>query len=332
MSCEVANASPFGDPNEWGKVESPGGGLDAIVNFNASFLRQDGNTVDPQLFSNSPAPNEYHHSTYNVPSNGLDQTLSAEPSPFGDYPADFNQAPSSPYFPSIEHPPQQIYHPSPLRNNAFRRSVSEPPGGPDLQQPGPPPMMFHREHHYLGKPMPRQAVQLKSLPKAKQQRPHPYQRAHTRRVNVPEPGPPFRPEHRRAHTSGGRTGPTSSPMMMMMQMPHQQQYMPHAPMMQEPQQQFVSSRVCTPVPEMPQIDPALSGSSTPMPAYMHSSPRNAVSIPLTVDELRSMIFEAVQKAVGEKEKKDSVAGVSPRNMAATVEDREEAEAAKTEDA
>lgn len=69
-----------------------------------------------------------------------------------------------------------------------------------------------------------------------------------------------------------------------------------------------------------------------MPAYMHSSPRNAVSIPLTVDELRSMIFEAVQKAVGEKEKKDSVAGVSPRNMAATVEDREEAEAAKTEDA
>ncbi|EME47274.1 hypothetical protein DOTSEDRAFT_41711 [Dothistroma septosporum NZE10] len=309
MSCEVASASPFGDPNDWQKVESPNGCLDAIATFNASYSANEGDTVDRQLFSDRSANNECHHNDYAMSSNSLEQTLSSELCPFGEYPADFGQAPSSPYFQSVEQNPAPIYHPSPLRNNAFRRSVSEPPGGSEVQPP--PPMMFHREHHYLGKPMPGQGVQLKSLPKAKQQRSHPYQRA--RRINAPEP--PYHPEHRRAHTQPSRGGPTSSPIMM--QMPPQ--YMPRVPTMQEPQ--YVSSRVCTPIPEAvmtPHIDPALSGPATP--AYMSSNARNTLSIPLTVDELRSMIFEVVQKAVADKEeKKDSVAGVSPRNLAASVE-------------
>lgn len=47
------------------------------------------------------------------------------------------------------------------------------------------------------------------------------------------------------------------------------------------------------------IDPTLSGAPSPMQTpKMRSDPRKTLLIPLTVDELRTMVFEAVQKAVG----------------------------------
>ena len=64
---------------------------------------------------------------------------------------------------------------------------------------------------------------------------------------------------------------------------------------------FVSTRVCTPVPEetpspLPVVvDPMLTGVATPQGAGHRA---NAVAIPLTVEELRGMIMDAVQKAMG----------------------------------
>lgn len=58
------------------------------------------------------------------------------------------------------------------------------------------------------------------------------------------------------------------------------------------------------------IDPALSAAPSPMDTpTMRSDPRKTLLIPLTVDELRTMVFEAVQKAVGSVEaSKEEVGG------------------------
>jgi hypothetical protein len=96
----------------------------------------------------------------------------------------------------------------------------------------------------------------------------------------------------------------------------------HVPFEQLPHEpQYVSSRVCTPAPEA--IDPFL-GASTQAPAVAHmgdhargafeghqnnSSVAESVVIRMGVEELRSLITEVVQKAVGGLQSDKSIADV-----------------------
>lgn len=299
MDVEVANPSAFaGSPfnHEWSMTsDGQQGGLGPIAEYNASFETNNGGTVDPQLtLSNPSTPNNEYNAAYNGHFSGLDQTFSPAASAYDAYQPPIDGI--SPYYQSVEANPNPIYQPSPLRYN-HRRSVSEPPGGPAMQPP-PPPMVLHRDNHCLGHPMRSSAVPLKSMPKAgKQQRQHPYARK-TRELH--------RPDVKRAHTQPVRAAPTSMPH------PMAPPYMPQAIMQDS---HLITSRVCTPTPQggamLPlNIDQALSGVPSPMHSpQMRSDPRKILLVPLAVDELRAMIFEAVQKAVGSHEAgKESTSG------------------------
>ncbi|KAF2162206.1 hypothetical protein M409DRAFT_27583 [Zasmidium cellare ATCC 36951] len=298
MDVDVANSSAFqGSPfdQDW-NITSGGqdGALGPIQEFNANFDPSNGGSIDPHLTLSNPAtPNNDFNSSYNGQMGGLDQTLGPAASPYDSFQPHFDGM--TPYYQSVEANPNPIYQTSSSRFN-HRRSVSEPPGGPAMPPP-PPPMILHRDNHCLGHPMANKAVQLKSVPRgSKQQRPHPY----SRRMRDPH-----RPDMRRAQTQPVRAGPTSTPYLMP---PH---FMPQN-MMQEPHN--ITSRVCTPTPEGGPMSPlnidlALSGVPSPMQTPpMRSDPRRTLLIPLTVDELRAMVYEAVQKAVGSIEAKKEEAG------------------------
>lgn len=100
-----------------------------------------------------------------------------------------------------------------------------------------------------------------------------------------------------------------------------QRHVPFEQLSHEPQ--YVSSRVCTPAPEA--IDPFIGGSTqTPAVANMgdhgrgafeghgHGTPiAESVVLRMGVEELRSLITEVVQKAVGGLQGDRSVADVDP---------------------
>lgn len=79
------------------------------------------------------------------------------------------------------------------------------------------------------------------------------------------------------------------------------------------------------------IDPALSAPSTPSVSKQQSSnkPSSAISISLTVEELRSLIVEAVQQAVGAAAQKASPCGkesataTSPAQVVTNQENQED---------
>ncbi|CAK3807980.1 Hypothetical predicted protein [Lecanosticta acicola] len=329
MACEASNASSFVDSafdDSWlNPNQSQQDGLGANQEFNDNFNTDGNNTVDPQLtFSNLNTPDNRFNAAYDASVNGIAETLSPEPSAYGTYPTvDFGgQDHGSPFFQSIEPNQAPVYQPPPLRNHPFRRSVSEPPGGPEMPpQQQPPPITFHRDNHYLGKPKDSRPMPLKSLPKNKQQRRQPYP------LKMDRGGyEQLRPEHRRAQTQPVRLyAPTSTPV------PMPQQYMPQAMMYGRP---HISARVCSPMPGVamaqspPQmIDPALSAPPTdskkPQPGNHQA--QNTVSISMTVGELRSMIFEAVRQAVSGPENKPStsdkgcIAATSPADAVPSQE-------------
>lgn len=95
-------------------------------------------------------------------------------------------------------------------------------------------------------------------------------------------------------------------------------FVPQA-MMQDPT--AFTSRVCTPTPEgvvtsPPNIDPALSGMPSPMQTPpMRSDPKKTLLIPLGIEELRAMVFEAVQKAMsGMEARKENASGGRDENV------------------
>lgn len=338
--CEVSIGTPFADSSfdeSWLKPnDEQHQDLRAIQDFNNGFDANANGTIDPQLtFSNPNTPGGRHNAAYNASSNGLAETLGPESGAYGTYPTtDFGgNGTSGRFFQSIETTPAPAYQSLPPRNHPFRRSVSEPPGGPGMPPPPPPqlPMTFHRDNHYLGQPQEPEEAQpmsLKSLPKNKQQRRHPYPQHKIAKGGYEQ----LRPEHRRTQTQPVYPyAPTSAPVHMQAT----PQYMPHAMMRGYP---YNSARVCTPSPgagmvqSPPQmIDPALSAPSTPSEAKQQTNnkPSSAISISLTVEELRSLIVEAVQQAVEAAAQKatpserESATATSPAQVVTDQESQED---------
>lgn len=316
MSVEVTDTA-FDDAflgGSWTPNDSSTFGLEAIAEFNATS-NQAATTTEPQLTSRKPStPPDQNPFAFSpsATSPGLNETLSQEPSPYDGFNFD---APTSPYYQSIETNAPSTYQPSPLRNAQYfhRRSVSEPPA--DMA----PQMIFHRQDHFLGKQMHQPNMKmLKSLPSArnKAQRNSPYP---PRKATRTHPHPQalelqhgFRPGVQRSHTqpvNPYQHAPTSSPMHTYHPAafsPPRHGYAPPPPtlpsnMAPPERQQYApvsTTRVCTPIPEAmmaspPMIDPALSQPSTPM----KPEKRQTISIPVTMEELRAMIFDTVQKAV-----------------------------------
>lgn len=355
MACDIANSSPSPSPypenfldDTWGSKDPETTDLDTLAEFNAAFGGNgDGNAgIDPQMLSNPSSPTSAFTGTA-FDTTPFDQSLNPETSAgLGAYPSMDFASPAPYYQQSMELHSAAPFQPSALRYQTRQRSVSEPPDGfaqhhphqPRYVQSGGPPMMFHRGGHYLGRP---QATTLKSLPKGKagqQMRSQPYKCKPSRQTEQHQQQQRY--QLRRAQTQPVRPPPTSvpagmgmgismppnaspmpQPMMAGHMLPQQQAFDPLPPVMEG--QAYVTSRVCTPAPEIPpppammgspaqpqhtpQIDPLLTqatpsltsagasvGGSAPAAGYGGTT---AVTVPLTVDELRAMIFEAVQKAV-----------------------------------
>ncbi|KAH9828165.1 hypothetical protein Tdes44962_MAKER02528 [Teratosphaeria destructans] len=287
MACDVA--SPFADH----MLENPETtNLDAIADFNATFGNGDAG-INPQMFSSSPTPHNDFCNPFNA--SGIDQTLSPDPS---SYPptTDFQ----GPYYQSIETAP--AFDVANLRYQTRQRSISEPPDGfalhhrPAPFQPTPQAAVtFHRGGHFLGDPQAQHPKSLKSLPKPKQNsRSSPYKTKS-----------PRQPEHPRYHLRRTQTQPVRPPTSVpgyAMRAQHPMAHMmgpqtvfeplPLVQGQQQQQQQYVSSRVCTPTP----IDPALMASPR-----SNAFRGEAFMVALTAEQLKGMINEAVQKALRKDE-------------------------------
>jgi hypothetical protein len=317
MSCEVAS-SPFADPgfaSPFNVDNAQGDKPDyaALGDFNYSFGPPDNSCVNPQTLSNAGSPSAH-----------FDLTLTSDFTP-DNYPPDFNGTLAAPYFQSVEQPFGAPTFPLHLQNqHLHRRSVSEPPDGALLHHhqhqnhPSHPnaPVTFHRDGQLLH--ITRGSTRPPSK-RTKQPRSQPYQRS-------PRQPPPIQSRYqlRRTHTQPTHLPTTSVPHGLPVNHP-QQQMVPvlhHVPFEQLPHEpQYVSSRVCTPAPEA--IDPFLGASTqTPAVAHMGGHARGAfeghgsnapvaesVVIRMGVEELRSLIMEVVQKAVGGLQGEGSIADV-----------------------
>lgn len=255
--------------------------LSPISEFNANF--NDLPCIDPQNLSNAGSPS-YNPTATLTPDFTIDT-----------YPQEFASTPGSPYFHSIEHalggaapsPPPSFIPPhlSNQHQHLHRRSVSEPPDSslvhynlhhphhhPHPHNHGLPqqtsPIIFHRDGHPLGTPRSAAPAQKKT----KQTRSQPYQ-SHQQR---PQRHPTQSRYHlRRAHTQHSeRVPPTSAPVYGGMNLnmnvgtgvdmppaafPHKQLHHPQPATPLDRDIHFVSSRVCTPVPEAAPAPAAVTG-------------------------------------------------------------------------
>ncbi|TKA79495.1 hypothetical protein B0A55_02452 [Friedmanniomyces simplex] len=322
MACEVAS-SPFSEhalDETWMKTTENGNGFDALVEFNATYGGTGGhNTIDPQMLSNPPSPANSFTSDFNM--SGMEQTNHG----LGIYPHDFAST-QAPYY-SIEQQQHagspSVFTSSSIRHE-FRRSVSEPPGELPLHQQHHvqnfgPQMTFNRNGHFIGNIQPPQLQRLKSLPKAKPSRSQPYKT----KTNGQQQQQRY--QLRRSQTQPVRqhAAPTSTPTMMAPppsshpypaafaqgmspggHMAGQQIFEPLLPAVPE-QRSYISSRVCTPTPEdvfggspvQRAIDPMCTAPPTPGVGRGGGGADGGVTVAMSVDQLKSMITEAVQKAV-----------------------------------
>jgi hypothetical protein len=268
-------------------------------------------TIDPQILNNAVSP-KGRSSNIRSTQDGEGDNIIVDPAPKIE---EFDQpsAASSPYFhPSNEapYPTQATYIPFALHSQIHRRSVSEPPAG----------IPSDHLHAYTAPIIPEPALTFTrsginiGMPKLH----HNNRTTRSRHAHLPEPYPALKPigqeryHLRRSHTQLVQNGPTSvppthsmhytpSPQMMMMQQP-----LP-TPVCGGVRGPAVSSRVCTPAPSPlhQPLDPVQIG------RHWMSSPsgeekRKAVMIPLTVEELRGMITEAVQAVLSGAGVRDSV--------------------------
>ncbi|KAK0352833.1 Mitochondrial distribution and morphology protein 10 [Friedmanniomyces endolithicus] len=323
MACEVAS-SPFSEhtlDDSWMKTTESGHSFDALMEFNATFGGNNSHsTIDPQMLSNPPSPANSFTSDFNL--SGLEPTHHG----LEIYPLDFASIPG-PYY-SIEQQQQHPGSPSlPTSNSVrhpFRRSVSEPPGGLPLHQQHHAqhfgqPMTFNRNGHFIGNIQSPQLQRLKSLPKAKPARSQPYRT----KTNGQQQQQQQRYQLRRSQTQPmhQHAAPTSTPTMMAppSSHPYPAAFAPRMspgghmggqpvfePLPSVPEQRScISSRVCTPTPEdvfggSPQqhqiIDPMLTAPPTPG-GRGGAGVDSEVTVAMSVDQLKELITEAVQKAV-----------------------------------
>ena len=308
MSCEVASptSSPHPDSlfeDDWKRIIRDSGGLGAIAEFNANFNNHEtggnGYGIDPQLLSEVSSPDSNYVPLFNTvddsdsPATTTEHTAPIEMPNAYPAPTDSNLASpgSAPYFhQSIEIPEPTFqppaYIPSPLRHQLHRRSVSEPPGGNpsygmhSYPAHGGPAVTFHREGILLGTPAPQHST--RSTTKPKTRHPHLQQPYSTTKRQTRE-----RYQLRRTHTQP-EAAPTSVPAFHgPQQHPMTQPTMPTVP--------FAGSRTCTPVQSPIQED--ILASPVHMGPNRGSAPperKRAVAIPVSMEELRAMITEAVQ--------------------------------------
>ncbi|KAK6407842.1 hypothetical protein LTR95_018493 [Oleoguttula sp. CCFEE 5521] len=291
MSCDVAD-SPFSDSALDTTIDSKSNrrsiDLTAIHDFNNEFSNGlDNDSRDPLDFGNS-----------NTDLFGLDQTYTPDSS-LSFYP-DFGSNTESPYFQTIENTPAPFI-PSLLKHqysNSHRRSVSEPPDGGMLHHRPQNPdggMIFHRDGHKLGTPAPKSSYHHAAKRMKPSCRPPSYIR-----TQMQSPHSPSRYQLRRSHTQPYGAAPTSVPMQHTT--PPPMSHFPFEPVHESPH--FGPSRVCTPAPEA--VDPMLIMSGPPPAAVMTNQAQNimssaptpeAVVIKMSVDELRALMTEVVQKVL-----------------------------------
>ncbi|KAI6827379.1 hypothetical protein KC332_g5506 [Hortaea werneckii] len=231
-------------------------------------------------------------------------------------------------------PPVFAFNPGISPYQSRQRSISEPPADFTMdryhEQQAPVQMTFHRNGHYLGDPAkyPRNRSQkkvLKSLPKHKRdqlravadarnnrsdQQPI-QQRYHLRRTQTQPARPPM-------------AAPTSAPTHILPPQQQEDQYMVPHQMQNGPNfenlppaadgQRYISSRICTPAPEpfpgptsqitmsshyqqhqSMAIDPRLTESTGPV-----SNAVAGVTVPLTAEQIKQIITDAVGEAIGKQ--------------------------------
>ncbi|KAI7235803.1 hypothetical protein KC330_g4101 [Hortaea werneckii] len=260
----------------------------------------------------------------------LDATLTPDPLDPGASPYTDNSD-SMPYFDAS---PAFAFNPDIPPYQSRQRSISEPPADFTTDryftQQAPVQMTFHRNGHYLGDPAkhPRNRNQkkvLKSLPKHKRDQVRAVADARSNRSDQQ----PVQQRYylRRTQTQPARppmAAPTSAPADMLPPQQQEGQYMVPQQMQSGPAFEslplaadgkwYISSRICTPTPEsfpVPTsqntisnyhqqhqgmaIDPRL----TEWPGRV-SSAAPGVTVPLTAEQIKQMITDAVGEAIGKQ--------------------------------
>nr|OQO17298.1 hypothetical protein B0A51_13816 [Rachicladosporium sp. CCFEE 5018] len=291
MSCDVAH-SPFSDSALDTTFDSKSNrrsiDLTALHDFNNDFSNGlDNDSRDPLDFGDS-----------NTDLFGLDQTYTPD-SALSFYP-DFGSSTESPYFQSIENTPVPLI-PSLLKHqysNSHRRSVSEPPDGGMLhhrQQNPDGGVIFHRDGHKLGTPAPKSSYHHTAKRMKPSCRPQSYIRTQMQSSQASS-----RYQLRRSHTQPYGAAPTSVPMQHTTPPPMSR--FPFEPVHES--SHFGPSRVCTPAPEA--VDPMLIMAGPAPAAVMTNQAQSvmssvsapkAVVIKMSVDELRALMTEVVQKVL-----------------------------------
>ena len=289
---------------DWRNLGGQELGLDSISTFIASLTDEGsvsgeiGNGIDPQLLHSTPSPSPNHtpfrHDTMTPSYNGLPQGEMLDFFAPSTANSSAHMGGPSPYFhQSIrQHGPfmlQQPFHvPSPLGKQLHRRSVSEPPGQHHISgrfPPHHPPSnpIFTRSGTPLGTP--RASGTTASRPPAKLRQP-----IYRQQYSVAKRQAPRQERHpiRRTQTQPVHSvqSPTSAPSMDVFHSPPPQSILTPS---------MVSSRVCTPALPPPLI---ASPSNADPGMNLQRSGQEAVAIPVTVEELKRMIMEAVREAVG----------------------------------
>ena len=320
MSCQVEPATSLFE-EDWQRLGGDDGGLQSIAEFNAAFAKDnegdDGGLafgIEPHATSHpgSPVVSTFLEGTdLNFDSKFNLDVGDVEKSDRPTYPEFSDTAIfSTPYFDhSTRNPPSNPLFRSPALDSQWnRRSVSEPPDGGfqhlHRSPPAPPPsgggVVLHRGGHFLGEPKhPHPEMQrLKSMtPRNRSVRSHhPYapraapqtHRHQLRRANTTQPG------HPRANLG---TGPTSAPIPSAPPRHH----MNVAGALPPPSMMNSTTRVCTPSgsPAAGVVSPNVMGTIDPQlgETPIVSGENRVLSIPLAVEDLRSMIIEAVRSAL-----------------------------------
>ncbi|KAI7280623.1 hypothetical protein KC345_g4660 [Hortaea werneckii] len=302
--------------------------LNTLSEFTNAFGREHAANTTYEAEGKASSLNNNKLSAFNQ--SWLDATFTPDPFDPGASPYTDN----SDNIPCFDAPPAFAFNPGIPPYQIRQRSISEPPADLTMdryyEQQAPVQMTFHRNGHYLGDPAkyPRNRSQkkvLKSLPKHKRDQ---LRAVADARNNRSDQQPIQQRYHlRRTQTQPARlpmSAPTSAPANMLPPQQQESQYMVTQQMQSGPVfenlppaadgQRYISSRICTPAPESfpgptsqiamsshyqlhqgMAIDPRLTKSTGPV-----SNAVAGVTVPLTAEQIKQIITDAVGEAIGKQ--------------------------------